>query len=192
MDDRLQDLRRRANQGEPGARTALLGERLRAGDLRRERLDLAAYVGDEDARAVLDPAFPPPVDLGLWARGLARWGLEAVLRAGLAASRSAFREEEVKDHLHGLAQDWILCPCDEHTRRLAMIVHLARLDDLAAELVTASVASAAAPRRVHGLSAPRTWNPAGESRVREALRSEVAPWALGERDPVRERVEAGG
>jgi hypothetical protein len=55
-DRRLQAARRAAAAtDEPAERARLLLERVRAGQLRRERLELAAFVGHEDARAAVGP-----------------------------------------------------------------------------------------------------------------------------------------
>lgn len=52
-DERLRTLERAAASGGPDERAALLRARVRAGTLSQERLELAAYVGDADARAAL-------------------------------------------------------------------------------------------------------------------------------------------
>lgn len=51
-DQRIRDLERQALTGDREASVRLLTERLRAGDLARERLELAAYCGDEMARTL--------------------------------------------------------------------------------------------------------------------------------------------
>lgn len=52
-DARLQDIRRSAALGDPGAEARLLVEGLRAGLLTRERVELAAYCGHKAARVAL-------------------------------------------------------------------------------------------------------------------------------------------
>lgn len=73
-----------------GDRVAELTERLRQGSLTREALELAAYCGDEAARALctkpLDPDYSTDAAGGLsaWSAGLWRWP-GALERAALAA-----------------------------------------------------------------------------------------------------------
>ena len=59
-DARLRELERTA-PGDPAAGARLLQERLRLGALTRDRLELAAYAGDETARLVLFGSLNPPV-----------------------------------------------------------------------------------------------------------------------------------
>lgn len=86
-DERLRAAERRAlASGSVADEAALLTERLRAGSLTRERLELAAYCGHEAARVAVDPVtgcFGPrgerlwgALALEPWVRGLSRWGPE--------------------------------------------------------------------------------------------------------------------
>ena len=52
-DVRLRDLERAASTGDPSARAELLNARLRVGTLDRQRVELAAFCGDEAARLVV-------------------------------------------------------------------------------------------------------------------------------------------
>ena len=61
-DSRLRELERLAALGDREARVRLLAERVRGGDLPRERLALAAYLGDPAAREEM--ACLPPGLLG--------------------------------------------------------------------------------------------------------------------------------
>lgn len=98
MDDALQTLRRRAEQ-DPTLRPQLLVARVRAGELAQDRLELAAYVGDVDARAALgwEHGEPLTVDagklvqmpVGEWVAGLRRWDEDAAVHAALVAARVA-------------------------------------------------------------------------------------------------------
>lgn len=189
VDERLQDLRRRVAQGEPGARVALLAERLRTGDLTRERLELAAFVGDEDARRALPAA--PVLDAAQWDL-LRPFGLEAVVRSAIAAGWLAATSDGRRgatDLLNGV-QRTLLCPCEAHRTE----VRWAREGTLDGwpHLLRVAVGSnvewdgqtAAAILALSQLAVGRTPD------VLAAIRNEVAPWALGERDLVRERVEA--
>lgn len=188
-DERVRELERRAEQGEPGARAALVAERMRIGEISRERVQLAAYVDDPDAREVAPPRFGPPSDLDVWARGFARWGREAVLRAGVAAEASCARE--IRDYWFLVASRWLVCPCREHEDQLRGSLDLDRLEDTAERMICATVVSTALRPRVPGLPARRLWNPVGEACVRAAILQEVAAWALGRGDAVRLRHEAG-
>lgn len=168
MDQRLADLRRRVALAEPGARAQLLAERLRIGDLTRERLELAAYVGDEDARAVAGVI----EDEG--SARLEAWGRDAVLRAGAAALRVG----GANDERSAAFERWILCPCSEHWTQAA------RFGGLVFALMNLTASDGH-----HAFVLHSAWR---DERVRAAIRNDVAPWALGERDPVRERVDAAG
>lgn len=195
-DERLQDLRRRAAQREPGARAALLATRLRTGDLTQERLELAAYVGDEDALTMehLDPRRFP---LESWARGIGRWGREAVLRA-MVAVLVAF---DAKALAQPLIDRWLVCPCDRHEWPVLRAWDLDPTWDVVDVMRTPDAGLARVLQRVGswdlmpwraGEILGRAYHADDETLLRDAIRHEVAPWALGERDPVRERVEAAG
>ena len=81
-------LRNRLGQGVHGFGNQHLLERVRAGDLTQERLELAAYCGGPGAQLALGTKVAtPPVDVVTWARGLSRWGKEAGVRAAVAAAR---------------------------------------------------------------------------------------------------------
>lgn len=84
-DARRRRLEREAARGDAAARAALLGERVRAGDLPAERLRLAAHLGDPDARRVVGATTAP----GDWFAALGGFGPEAALRAVLVAVRLA-------------------------------------------------------------------------------------------------------
>lgn len=128
-DVKLRHLERTASaSGDLEARARVLVARLRSGDLTHERLELAAYCGDEAAReiaplsgikhpakryedrceacddlgaqtvmvngvAALDPC--PCLDPSnwrfvLWLDGIARWGSRVLVRASVAAARTAY------------------------------------------------------------------------------------------------------
>lgn len=125
----------------PEAQGALIRERLRAGDLSQERVELAAYCGHEGARFAIDPecgAFglhnewlTGALDLLAWLRGLSRWE-GAQVRAAMAAARVALEvaAERAKfdgrpiERIHAelraagraieAAEAWAACPCEEH------------------------------------------------------------------------------
>ena len=73
-DDARRRAERSAARGDPDATVKLLAERLRAGAITSERLELAAYVGDVAARAVLGArAEKGARDVGRFLRGLGRF-----------------------------------------------------------------------------------------------------------------------
>jgi hypothetical protein len=87
-DGRLREFERSLAAGaDPEAGARLLAERLRAGTLDRERLRLAAYVGDAAARLLVETE--PEPDLRRWAGGLREWGPEPCARAAVVAARLA-------------------------------------------------------------------------------------------------------
>lgn len=86
-DDQLRELERRFRaSGSIDDERRWLGERLRAGTITRERLEVAAHAGHEAARAVLGAA-PPPDDLVPWLEPMEARGLDVSLRATLAIAR---------------------------------------------------------------------------------------------------------
>lgn len=206
VDDRLQDLRRRVAQGEPGARAALLAERVRTGDLARERLELAAHVGDEDARRIAGPTRS-----SLDREALSSWPREALVRGLVAAARVAFeafkREpldfprpswvapestfEMIREAIES-SERWILDPAGSHLPVLLLVTDAGRSAwwVMLGPTITNEKHEVASTNAAFGIRSAA--EQAGEGVVAAAIRNEVAPWALGERDPVRERVEAAG
>ncbi len=86
-DRRLRELERTASQGDLGARARWLTEQLRRGALSPDRLELAAYLGDPAAGAVLERPPQAPARLVEWALGLGRYGQEWVVRALIEGAR---------------------------------------------------------------------------------------------------------
>lgn len=110
-DARLRELERAWREtGATADRAAWLKERVRTGALRRERLALAAHLGDEAARGALGGEAPPrlrdalllgrargPTDArelpGRWQRRIRReHGLEVLVRVWIALGRAALAE----------------------------------------------------------------------------------------------------
>lgn len=112
-----------------------LTERARLGDLPADRLRLAAYLGDPDARAALGKDAPrvevplDPTAVGRWVEALGRarlrsgdgpfapWAREAYVRAALAAARALlpFVEPAHADRTRRAVDEheaWLRCPCD--------------------------------------------------------------------------------
>jgi hypothetical protein len=138
----------------------------------------------------------PSADLGRWIRGLGRFGREAVDRAGVAAARLAlavwqaeFPTDDRPLRAIQAHEAWIVCPCEAH----AAALHAART---AAGLMggAASDPRASASARVAAVccmrgdaQATRAASLTSEERVRDAIKTELLPWALGEHDPLRMR-----
>src|SRR5690242_18087499 len=88
-DQRRRRAERDAAGGEPAARARLLVERLRLGELQREALELAAYLGHSPARSALGSGAPRAQgELAERLEGLEPWGPEPLLRAAGVALRA--------------------------------------------------------------------------------------------------------
>lgn len=138
-DQRLQALSRAARL-DPAREPELLRERVRAGDLTPERLELAAYCGHEAARKAAGHGCCPrhqalgrdpqegalarllcsesPLSvhdpLPAWVRGLSRWGAETQVRAAVAACEAAWGEWKGSRYCLCMGSNinppWRLCP----------------------------------------------------------------------------------
>lgn len=105
-DDRRRELERKAQAGDHDARAALLAHRVRAGELTRQRVGLAAWLGDEAAQEVclrgLRDWVPganlsglPAIPVGgleEFAGEVARWGVPAAVVAGCALGAVAMQD----------------------------------------------------------------------------------------------------
>lgn len=100
MDETLRELARRAQQ-DPALRPQLLVARLRAGELAQDRLELAAYVGDADARAALGPS-------------VRRWTTGRVCCCGSDERDGEHGTYGVESYTHGFvhACDYYGTPCE--------------------------------------------------------------------------------
>jgi hypothetical protein len=186
VDERLAELRRRAEQ-DPSLRPQLLAARVRAGELTRDRLELAAYAGDPAARLVVGvgvvpvPIGPhdvsgvagdwPSVDsapIDHWVRGLRnRWEPELVVRAAFAAALAA---NHGPSNLLRRIRSWLRCPCSRHRRR--WLREAAASDHMAFIPVSPE---AALPGDSIAYAVPII----GEERVRAVVRDALVSWALG-------------
>jgi hypothetical protein len=193
-DARRRALERDASHGDPDAAAALLAERLRAGEVTRERVALAALLGDPAARAVVGAA--AVADDAFFA-ALASAGDDACLRAVLAAVRLAF------DPVLAVAAgpDWIAGACRPgHAGAIAARGQaLARQRQAFAErygtgaqvsfgpfddcgCVAAGVSAFEAPDLLRSLASPHvvSWLPGGTTaaEVRRAIEAALLPWAV--------------
>lgn len=201
MSDALaRDLARRARQGDVDAAVRLIAERRRAGALSRERVWIAAALGDEAARRLegvpFDEACEPQAMR--WVTWTASQGAEVVTRMAAAALDVAWRETSFCCFVPS-ARGFVL----EARRLLAAWLAAGDLDR---EGLTARLRAAARPPAdagghpcvevargallavAHGGSYQRTdvllravrlaGEAAGERQVRVGVREAVVPWAL--------------
>lgn len=221
--------RRRAERdaaGDGGDEAAArdLIERLRSGELTRERVALAAYLGDRASCLALDAG--PRAEVvtpGAWARGLAAFGREAEVRAAIAVAWVVLPEwegDEVSEWVAGrralvraaieAAEAWVLEPTPEAEHRAEQASSSARLACMfephserakTAGLIGAMAAHAtssvvvehdAATTHYASACVDLTAGLVGRRHAEAAVAREVVPWALGRRDPVRQRAEARG
>jgi hypothetical protein len=109
-DAKLRDLERRWKEtGTVEDEAAYLLERVRVGDLSRERLELAAYCGHEAARRAVGPTAADAArhaDTAEWYAGIRRWGTEPLARGAVAAvawACTAYKSLRPDDPRCGLA-----------------------------------------------------------------------------------------
>lgn len=206
-DDRLRELERAWREaGDVASEARWLRARLRAGELDPARVELAAGLGHPAAARVLDRT-PGRPDLAELAAALAAGGREACVRAvvGLAWMQPVQappfegpndRLLEVLDALDA----WAAEPTPEREASAAAAGEAAA--EAAQEGWYAGRASAIALRACWAIAEPGLHarhaedalaESAGDEASRRAwVRDEVAPWALGERDPAAERVARRG
>lgn len=106
VDEDLRNLGRDAAAGGLEAEVRLLRQRLRAGTLSMDRVELAAYCGDRAASEVARDQGRAEVDPEDWAQELTRWGDEPLAKARELALEQALatlgEPEESADPLHRL------------------------------------------------------------------------------------------
>ncbi|MCA9630804.1 MAG: hypothetical protein KC766_24210 [Myxococcales bacterium] len=213
-DSQLRELERRFRaSGSAEDEAAWLRARVQAGELERSSLELAAYLGSEAAREFLGPSAPrhtlaPKTGvLGFVRKGLAFWGPLPCLRAAIAATRMVISDsddlpEEVGRIRVHLAEEYAVDPRDDILQRLRAQPRtpLPQNERWQTQwwICTRCAWALSAQEDPGNLF---TWKAkdaveevtkavGSESPVRAAITAELIPWALGYRDPVRERVEA--
>lgn len=222
-DARLMAARRRA-EADPQdreARARYLTERVRSGDLSREALFTAAYMGDRASQLALQegpPNYGHPNGLGpggclpqgccwrcaaegsreftrpYWTIGVAkRWGREVCVRVLVSAAWPCKPMKVGEEACLAAAEAWLVCPCEGHRVQAAALLAEPR-DAFRAPAYVAAGGPELAKALGVGLAdcvrltrIPRAFP---SEVVTAAITAELVPWALGERDPVRERVEA--
>ncbi len=137
-DEKLRELERRwKGTGAVEDEAAFLLERVRAGELTQERLELAAYCGHQAATAAMAHQ-PFSGTLEDWVRGLAGFGFAPVdqLAARVAVAvadsvqggweRRGDDGDDTPQQAIDATRAWIDCPCSNHLRaaeRTAEIAH---------------------------------------------------------------------
>jgi len=201
----LREMERRFREtGSVEDEAAWLLERVRAGELEQNRLDLAACLGHEASGGGAPASEDAPNHLEML-KALRLAGTETVARAAVGAARrvlhywtEAYPTDTRPESAIEAAENWILCQCQTHLDRAEQ----AALD------VPRMVGSGGAALRPGWAARTAFYTAligagrAGEA-VSEALETglsseevcqvvgrELIPWALGYSDPVRERVEA--
>ncbi len=114
-DEQRRALERGAARGEAEARVRALAARVRAGELPRERVELAAWCGDEVARAVA-PVGEIPDSIFEWLVGVERFGREAQIRVLAAVAHERVVERSAAARVLASVDAWLDCPCDPHAR----------------------------------------------------------------------------
>jgi hypothetical protein len=218
MNEELRALRQRWREsGALEDEVALLQARLRHFELDPETLALAAYCGHPAALAVVEPE-EAPLRLGAWVAlrappnvrttplpsldwGLGRWGRDALLRALAAMIRRSLQHPDPDPRVVAVAhafERWLLFGGDG-----------ADIEDAEQQLERVAADRAASPDGLAVLLLRRackcSWYPVAEAvaesaalaaadlglaEVEGAIAAELIPWALGLRDPVRERAIA--
>lgn len=204
-DERLRNLERRWKEtGSVEDEAAFLLERVRAGDLTQERLELAAYCGLEGARAAV-PGYSdpwPPVDGQIWAwtEGVGAWGDVTLARAGVAALRLAEgfwnRRRPGDPRFRAaveVAERWIAgIGHDREVAETALAAEAAfdEANKPECDLAWAAAILARAPEDLQKGACEAAYA-ADEilEGVPEAIAGELTSWALGHRDPVLERLD---
>lgn len=212
-DSRLRDAERRwRDSGRVEDEAAWLRERARVGELDEGRLRLAALVGHPASQLAVGANDPLPRRLPDWI-DREPWVIEACLRAMIPAVRCALRVIEVElprranawRHIVANAERWTLGMEERRSHVMPSAVpseasDAARCAEWAAASLRDAVETLDAGRSTF-LPRPTTARLAASDAigkamdalgaaapVAEAVRADVAPWALGDRDPLRERV----
>lgn len=194
MDERLRALdRRRRGSGAITDEAAWLQERLRRGDLSRERLYLAAALGHPAALAAL-ALRPRPATWISWAwLRLAGPRLEPAAAVRVALALTLPGEEVAKPALGALLR-WCACPCAAHAEDVKTAEEASTSSDATSEVLPRAACKFVEGDAWGGVE----WligiddlrrSPRAPQAIVE-LRALVIPWALGLGDPIALRAEA--
>lgn len=205
-DQKLRELERRWKEtGSPEDEATWLLERVRVGDLTRERLELAAYCGHEGAKRLVQSP-DVPADLWDWAKGLGRWEKRTVAFVAAEAAESVLYlwtsagGTPEPERCLTVTKAWLDCPCEAHREAASRIYeetdprirHRRGMTKQAGSAAFASVraAGAAGARELDNAAAlcasavqgsanamAGTYDAAGGS-YRVALLSKIATWSI--------------
>lgn len=192
-DERLRELERRWKEtGAVKDEAAFLLERVRAGQLPQERLELAARLGVQAANTALGRTATKVV-----LDEVPVTSAEEAVRMAVAAARvpMPYWLDKHKDtpiaaqarEAIERAEKWALCPCERHSLALldsvvsSMPHWWARLGELLEHPERVSRVISSAIRSSSGLAH------APSSSVIASIQAEFVPWILGYRDPLAER-----
>jgi len=192
-DAKLRELERRWKEtGSVEDEAAFLLERVRAGELSQERLELAARLGAQAANTALGrTATKFVVD------GLPVTSAEEALRMALAAARvplphwldrhqAAPVAAQAREAIER-AEKWALCPCEQHSLACldsvvssmphwwARIGELLERPERVSRVISSAIRSSSESHR----------DPS--SSVIASIQAEFVPWVLGYRDPLAEQ-----
>lgn len=133
-DERARALERAwRRSGSVADEAAFLRERLRAGEVSLDRLQLAAHLAHPAARAACAATREPPEDLLGWVGGLEGWGHEVLVRASLAAARlvlPVYERQHPSDNrphlLVATAEEWLRLPTRETVAKAGDLIQATR------------------------------------------------------------------
>jgi len=135
-DSKLRELERRWKEtGSVEDEARYLLERVRVGDLEREKLELAAYCGHEGAQSAVVHSPSPARSVDDWVSGLRRWGHHAFAQVAHVAAEAvlpvwedgerSFDDDGTEDNRPRAAlaavSEWLNCPCDDHWGQLKAV-----------------------------------------------------------------------
>lgn len=217
MDARIADLRRRTALNEPGARARLLQERLRKGELARDRVELAAALWDPDAASVVQLAgrrrMLDVTDLVASGREAVERGCVATVRLLVPCWREAFPGDDRIPRAVQVAEQLVLVPPErrsgaddvdrigdaEHDAARALGCRYTSpqswaavaVDDTLAGVIFDKMGCEVVAGCARDALAKHHRRPELDARlmIHQALAADLVPWLLLERDPLRERVE---
>lgn len=192
MDHQFRALERQAAQGDLEAQGQLLLLRVRAGDLSRERLDLAVHLHHPPALRALGRA---DADAGstlpAWVIELERWGRPVLVRALVAAAKllDAHVDDDTRRQQLAAAESWCDCPCRSHALEAygasratdgvepSPSYHAAFAAHVAGNMEGASGRSSLL--RVAKIALHDAHLSGREPELRDVIRSALVPWACG-------------
>lgn len=218
-DERLRELERSWKEsGAVEDEAAFLSERVRVGDLSSEQLQLAAYLNHPAAVSGLDELAPEvPEDPAAWFNGLTacpqaqeraliaciRCEIEALgpIYAEISSNLGSFtRERNVLAVCEGALVDGasqFRTEIEQVIQELSLVYEDFAVSKGTAERPRSPIGRKFTVNRMLGQLAcilsginHRYFSPDSDPTPRDTVRSELLTWALGQRDPVRERVEA--